>query len=189
MKITEAEYIASVASKASYPEAGKNEILLLGRSNVGKSSFINTILNRKNIAYTSGKPGKTQTLNFYLVNNNFYLVDAPGYGYAKVNKKVREAFGKMIEEYLINRANLQVVFLLIDMRHEPTKDDMLMYEFLEYYQIPTVIIATKCDKLPRNKKHNTEKKLQKQFSCPVVAMSSLTKEGKEEVLNTIAKYL
>lgn len=189
MKINDAKYVASVASMESYPVDIKSEVLLLGRSNVGKSSFINTILNRKNIAYTSGKPGKTQTLNFYLVNENFYLVDAPGYGYAKVNRKVREAFGQMIEEYLVNRANLKVVCLLVDMRHEPTKDDLMMFDFLEFYNIPTVIIATKCDKLPRNKKRNTENKLKQRFNCPVVAMSSLTSEGKEEVLNTIAKYL
>ncbi len=189
MKIVDAKYVASVASKASYPESNSSEILLLGRSNVGKSSFINTILNRKAIAHISGKPGKTQTLNFYLVNDSFYLVDAPGYGYAKVNRKVRETFGKMIEEYLVNRENLKVVCLLIDMRHEPTNDDLLMFGFLEYYNIPTVIIATKCDKLPRNKKHNTERKLKAQFNCPVVSMSSLTKEGREDVLNTIAKYL
>ncbi len=189
MKIISAEYVASVASSASYIDSDKPEFLLLGRSNVGKSSFINMILNRKRIAYTSSKPGKTQTLNFYNVNNSFFIVDAPGYGYAKVNKKVREKFGAMIEEYLLNRENLKIVFLLVDMRHEPTNDDVLMFDFLKYYDIPTVIIATKSDKLPKNKVRNTKVKLEKDFGCEVIAVSSLDDIGKEEVYKVIERFL
>ena len=116
--------------RSQYPEDKRIEFLLVGRSNVGKSSFINTLIERKNFARTSSKPGKTQTLNFYLVNDTFYLVDVPGYGYASVSKDKQKKFGLMIEEYLKNRPNLKHVFLLIDYRHKPTEDDILMYEFL-----------------------------------------------------------
>ena len=151
MKIISSE-LETIAVRASqYPTNKKCEFLLCGRSNVGKSSFINTLVNRKNIAYTSGKPGKTQTLNFYLVNESFYLVDVPGYGYAAVNKKVQEKFGKMIEEYLEKRDELIRVFMLIDFRHKPTEDDKLMYDFLKYYNIPVTIVATKVDKFGTSK--------------------------------------
>lgn len=115
--------------RSQYPEDKKSEFLLVGRSNVGKSSFINTLIERKNFARTSSKPGKTQTLNFYLVNDAFYLVDVPGYGYASVSKDTQKKFGLMIEEYLKSRENLKHVFMLIDYRHKPTEDDVLMYEF------------------------------------------------------------
>ena len=119
--------------RSQYPDDNLPEFLLVGRSNVGKSSFINTIIERKNFAKTSSKPGKTQTLNFYLINDAFYLVDVPGYGYASVSKDKKKKFGLMIEEYLKNRSNLKNVFLLIDYRHKPTEDDILMYNFLKYY--------------------------------------------------------
>jgi GTP-binding protein len=147
MKIMSAEYMSSVVSRDKYPIDSKPEILLLGRSNVGKSSFINKLLNRKKLAYTSSKPGKTQTLNFYLINDGFYFVDVPGYGYAKVSKKQREQFGQMIEEYLVNRKVLKRAVLLVDMRHKPSEDDQLMYKFLKYYDIPTLVVATKHDKV------------------------------------------
>lgn len=115
--------------RSQYPEDKKSEFLLVGRSNVGKSSFINTLIERKNFARTSSKPGKTQTLNFYKVNDAFYLVDVPGYGYASVSKDTQKKFGLMIEEYLKSRENLKHVFMLIDYRHKPTEDDVLMYEF------------------------------------------------------------
>ena len=126
MKITNVNLTVQAVRRSQYPEVDLPEFMLVGRSNVGKSSFINTLVNRKNIAYTSGKPGKTQTLNFYLVNDNFYLVDVPGYGYASVNKKVQEKFGKMIEEYLEKRDELIRVFMLVDFRHKPTEDDKLI---------------------------------------------------------------
>ena len=134
---------------SQYPDDRKSEFLILGRSNVGKSSFINTIINRKNMARTSSKPGKTQTLNFYLVNNEFYIVDVPGYGYAQTSKKRMEKFGLMIEEYLKERQNLKHIFLLIDYRHKPTEDDLLMYKFLKYYNLPVTIVCTKYDKVNR----------------------------------------
>ncbi len=189
MKIISSEYVASVASKESYIDTDKSEILLLGRSNVGKSSFINMILNRKNIAYTSGKPGKTQTLNFYYVNEDFYIVDAPGYGYAKVNKKVREKFGAMIEEYLTLRPNLKHVFLLVDLRHNPTSDDLMMYEFLSYYDIPMTIIATKSDKLSNNKINTALRNLKQYFKCEIIPVSSFNGDGKQQVYDKIQQYI
>ena len=128
--------------RSQYPEDNKPEFLLVGRSNVGKSSFINTLIERKNFARTSSKPGKTQTLNFYLVNDAFYLVDVPGYGYASVSKDTQKKFGLMIEEYLKSRENLKHVFMLIDYRHKPTEDDVL-----KYYNLDITIVATKYDKI------------------------------------------
>ena len=147
MKITSAEFITSGTKIAHFPTDGLPEVLFCGRSNVGKSSFINALVNRKSLARTSSNPGKTQTVNFFLVNKNFYLVDVPGYGYAKVSKSMKESFGKMIEEYLMKRETLKRAFLLVDYRHEPTSDDCLMYEFLKAYNIKVCVIATKMDKL------------------------------------------
>ena len=135
---------------SQYPSDEKCEFLLLGRSNVGKSSFINTLIERKNFARTSSKPGKTQTLNFYQVNDTFYLVDVPGYGYASVSKDMQKKFGIMIEEYIKSRENLKHVFLLVDYRHKPTDDDILMYNFLKYYNLNITIVATKYDKITKN---------------------------------------
>lgn len=155
MNISEAKLVISAVSKDQYPKSTLPEILLSGRSNVGKSSFINTVLNRKNLAYTSSKPGKTQTLNFYLINQNFYFVDVPGYGYAKVSKKARQEFGEMIEEYLQYREQLRLIVLLVDFRHPPSDDDKLMYEYLKAYNLPTLVVATKYDKVkPSMRKKN-----------------------------------
>lgn len=138
--------------RSQYPDEGKPEFLLVGRSNVGKSSFINSAVGRKNIAHTSAKPGKTQTLNFYNVNDAFYLIDVPGYGYAATDKKTQAKFGMMIEEYLEKREELKRVFMLIDFRMKPTEDDLLMYNFLKYYNLPVTVIATKADKVGGSKK-------------------------------------
>ena len=138
--------------RSQYPDEGKPEFLLVGRSNVGKSSFINSVVGRKNIAHTSAKPGKTQTLNFYNVNDAFYLIDVPGYGYAATDKKTQAKFGMMIEEYLEKREELKRVFMLIDFRMKPTEDDLLMYNFLKYYNLPVTVIATKADKVGGSKK-------------------------------------
>ena len=135
--------------RSQYPEDHQSEFLLVGRSNVGKSSFINTLIERKNFAHTSSKPGKTQTLNFYHVNKGFYLIDAPGYGYATVSKDVQQKFGMMIEEYLKTSDKLKVVLLLIDYRHKPTEDDILMYNYLKYYNLKIKVVATKYDKVSK----------------------------------------
>ena len=133
MKINSVELDVMAVRQSQYPDDGLPEFLMVGRSNVGKSSFVNALVNRKNIARTSSRPGKTQTLNFYLVNDSLYLVDVPGYGYAAVNKDQQKKFGLMIEEYIKSRHELRRVFLLIDFRHKPTEDDLLMYNYLKYY--------------------------------------------------------
>lgn len=177
---------------SQYPEDKKNEFLCLGRSNVGKSSFINTIINRKNLARTSSKPGKTTTLNFYLVNNSFYIVDVPGYGYAERSKKQIEKFGIMIEEYLKQRPYLKHVFMLIDYRHKPTEDDVLMYKFLKYYNIPVTIVATKYDKVNRSLKEKQDdiikNTLNPALGDEIINFSSVTKIGKERIYEIIENY-
>ena len=145
MVIKEANLDVLATRRSQYPDDNKPEFLLVGRSNVGKSSFINTILSRKNLAHISSKPGKTQTLNFYGVNNDFYLIDAPGYGYADVDKKTQAKFGMMIEEYLEKREQLKRVFMFIDFRIKPTEDDLLMYNFLKYYNLLVIVIFTSAD--------------------------------------------
>lgn len=185
MKITSAELKVMATRRSQYPEDRKSEFLLVGRSNVGKSSFINTLLGRKNLARTSSHPGKTQTLNFYEVNKEFYLIDVPGYGYAEISKKRREKFGKMIEEYLETRKELKRVFMLIDFRHKPTEDDVLMYNFLKYYNLPVTIVATKADKIGSSKKEKCKKQITDTLDLVVgdnlVVFSSVTKEGKDEI--------
>lgn len=174
--------------RSQYPEDNKPEFLLVGRSNVGKSSFINTLIERKNFARTSSKPGKTQTLNFYLVNDAFYLVDVPGYGYASVSKDTQKKFGLMIEEYLKSRENLKHVFMLIDYRHKPTEDDVLMYEFLKYYNLDITIIATKYDKISKNGRIKQDKLIKdtlKFDSDEFITFSTVTKKGRSEVLSIL----
>ena len=175
--------------RSQYPNQGLPEFLLVGRSNVGKSSFINSILSRKNLAYTSSRPGKTQTVNFYSVNNQFYLIDVPGYGYAATDKKTQSKFGMMIEEYLEKRDVLKRVFLLIDFRMKPTSDDLLMYNFLKYYNLPVTVIATKADKVGGSKKQKNLKTILDTLDLVVgddlVVFSSVTKLGVKEVLKKI----
>lgn len=174
---------------SQYPEDKRSEILILGRSNVGKSSFINTIINRKNLARTSAKPGKTQTLNFYLVNDDFYLVDVPGYGYAATSKKQIEKFGIMIEEYLKQRQYLKHVFLLVDYRHKPTEDDILMYNFLKYYNLPVTVICTKYDKVNKSLRMKQDDLIKNSLNLSlgdeIVNFSSVTKVGKDRVYEII----
>ena len=178
--------------RSQYPIDNKNEFLLVGRSNVGKSSFINTLIERKNFARTSSKPGKTQTLNFYKVNDCFYLVDVPGYGYASVSKDTQKKFGLMIEEYLKERKNLKHVFLLIDYRHKPTEDDLLMYEFLKYYNLDITIVATKYDKVGKNSRIKQDKLIKDALKLSsddeVITFSTVTKKGRSEVLSIIEGY-
>ena len=193
MKIDSSELTNIAVRTSQYPEEKYSEFLLVGKSNVGKSSFINTILSRKNFARTSSKPGKTQTLNFYLVNNSFYLVDVPGYGYANVSKSVQKKFGLMIEEYITTRKNLKLVFMLIDFRHKPSENDILMYDYLKYYNIPVCIIATKYDKVKSSLKDKNEKIITNTLDIKegdtLVLFSSITKKGKEEIYRQILDKL
>lgn len=189
VKVNQAEIVISAVSPKQYPETDFPEIALAGRSNVGKSSFINTLIDRKNLARTSGKPGKTQTLNFYLIENCLHFVDVPGYGYAKVSKTERAKWGEMIETYITSRKQLKAVVSLVDMRHEPSKEDIQMYEFLKYYQIPVILVATKADKIPRGKwnKHVSviKKALEFDTNDDFIMFSSETKMGKEEAWKAI----
>ena len=189
MVIKNADLEIIATRRSQYPDNGKPEFLLVGRSNVGKSSFINTILGRKNLAYTSATPGKTQTLNFYGVNDMFYLIDVPGYGYAAVDKKTQAKFGMMIEDYLEKRHQLKRVFMLVDFRHKPTEDDLLMYNFLKYYNLPVTIVATKADKVGGSKKQKNLKTILETLDLVVgddlVVFSSVTKLGVKEVLQKI----
>lgn len=193
MDVNNAEIVISAVSPAQYPETDIPEIALAGRSNVGKSSFINTLIRRKNLARTSGKPGKTQTLNFYLIEDQFHFVDVPGYGYAKVSKTQRAKWGEMIETYLTQREQLRAVISLVDFRHEPSKEDIQMYEFLKYYQIPVILVATKADKIPSGKWNKHESMIKKALDFDsndeFIIFSSVTKKGKEEAWKAIEKFL
>lgn len=189
MKIKSVDLSISAVRRSQYPADTKAEFLLVGRSNVGKSSFINTIINRKNYARTSSKPGRTQTLNFYLVNNEFYLVDVPGYGYANVSQKIRKKFGMMIEEYLTVREQLKRVFMLIDFRHKPSNDDVLMYQFLKYYKLPVTIVAMKMDKIVPSKRDKQKKiildTLKIEEEDDLIVFSAITKAGKTIIQDKI----
>ncbi len=192
MKIDSVTLEKIAVRQSQYPEANKPEFLLVGRSNVGKSSFINTLIVRKNFARTSSKPGKTVTLNFYLVNNLFYLVDVPGYGYANMSKENSKKIGLMIEEYLKCRGSLSHVFLLIDYRHKPTEDDVLMYNFLKYYNLKTTIVATKYDKVKMSMRANQDKLIKDTLKLEdngFIHFSSTTKKGREEIYNIIAENI
>lgn len=193
MKVESVELKNMAVRTSQYPDDNKPEFLLVGRSNVGKSSFINSLIARRNFARTSATPGKTQTLNFYFVNETYYLVDVPGYGYASVNKDTQKKFGMMIEEYLINRKNLKRVFLLVDYRHKPTEDDLLMYNFMKYYNLDVTIVATKYDKVGQKERAKCDKLLNESFDLKendnIVLFSSVTKKGREEIYSIIDKCL
>ncbi|SDZ05075.1 GTP-binding protein [Evansella caseinilytica] len=193
MKINSAEIVISAAKPNQFPAGPFPEVALSGRSNVGKSSFINTVLARKNLARTSQRPGKTQTLNFYFINERFHFVDVPGYGYAKVSKREREAWGKVMETYFQEREQLKGVLQLIDIRHQPTADDVMMYDWLKYHHHKVLIIATKADKIPRGKwdKHVKQLKeyLQLDKDDNVVVFSSETGHGKDAAWREIGNLL
>jgi len=189
MKVHNVEMVISAVRPDQYPEDGLPEFALAGRSNVGKSSFINRMIGRKALARISSKPGKTQTLNFYKIEEQLFFVDVPGYGYAKVSKTEREAWGKMIERYLTGREELKAVVQIIDLRHPPTADDRMMYDFLKHYNIPCIVIATKADKIPKGKwdKHKkiVKETLDMDKNDPIIVFSSETGLGFEEAWRTI----
>ncbi|MGG1635485.1 YihA family ribosome biogenesis GTP-binding protein [Paenibacillus sp. FSL A5-0031] len=193
MKITQAEFIISAVKPHQYPEDALPEIALAGRSNVGKSSLINKLILRKNLARTSSQPGKTQQLNYYRVNDLIYLVDFPGYGYAKVSKTQRLQFGEMIERYIRDREPLKLQLLVIDIRHEPSLLDQQMYKWLKHYEIPTCVVATKADKIPKSKwdKHikMIKKTLEVDPSDSVVLFSSELGLGREQLWDIITEAI
>jgi len=183
--IKKAEMYSAAVGPSGYPVAGLPEIAMAGRSNVGKSSLINALINRKNLARTSGAPGKTQTLNFYNINDTLYLVDLPGYGYAKSSKTDRARWGGFIEAYLSKRKELAGVIQLVDLRHPPMESDMTMIDWFKHYNFPILIAGTKADKLPRGQWAKQIKQLRLGFSlaedAPVVAVSALSGLGKEDI--------
>ena len=185
MRITKADFLKSGTNTSHFPTSGEPEFLFCGRSNVGKSSFINALCNRKNLARTSSKPGKTITLNFFHINDKITFVDVPGYGYAVRSKAMIESFGKMIEEYLTTRKELKIAFLLVDSRIEPTDDDVTMYEFLKYYNIRTVVIATKLDKIKKSQIDYTKKVIRERLGLAsnndIILTSSEKRIGFEQV--------
>ncbi|KRK58779.1 GTP-binding protein YsxC [Fructilactobacillus fructivorans] len=193
MDVNDVELVMSAVDPKQYPSTGYPEIGFLGRSNVGKSSLTNVLINRKDYAHTSGQPGKTQTLNFYRVNDAFYFVDVPGYGYAKVSKSEREKWAQMIETYLTQREQLRGVVNLIDGRHAPSDYDIQMRDWLDYYGIPVLYVATKVDKIPKSKRKKQEQILRKGLELeddePLVMFSAKTKVGADQVWDWIEQQI
>ena len=193
MKINNADLAIVAVRRSHYPDSNLPEFLMVGRSNVGKSSFVNTLTSRKMLAHTSSKPGKTKTINFYIVNEEFYLVDVPGYGYASTNKEAQKKFGKMVEEYISTRAELKRVFLLIDFRHKPSENDLLMYNFLKYYNLDVTVVATKVDKVKPSSQEANLKLLRSHLDLvsgdDIILFSSNTKLGREEILEKISTFI
>lgn len=185
MKIIKSDLDAIAVEVKQYPQRDLPEIAFAGRSNVGKSSFINSMINRKNLARTSSKPGKTRTINFYIINDSFRFVDLPGYGYAKVSKKEKEKWGHIIERFLENREYLREVVLIVDIRHEPTDQDILMYKWLKSYGYRGLVIATKADKISRSKMDRNiktvEKKLEIRDPSLVIPYSAEKGTNKDKV--------
>ena len=183
IKNVDLETVCGITSKI--PENQMPEIAFAGKSNVGKSSLINTLMNRKSYARISGKPGKTQTINFYNINRALYLVDLPGYGYAKVSEQEKQKWGQMVERYLHGSKQLRAVFLLIDIRHEPSANDKMMYDWIVDQGYPPIIIATKLDKIKRSQQDKQVKAIRQVLSLPsgtaVIPFSSVTKQGRDEI--------
>lgn len=184
MDVHNVELTISAVAPKQYPDGNLPEIALVGRSNVGKSSLTNTLINRRSFARTSSQPGKTQTLNFYRIEDQLYFVDVPGYGYAKVSKAEREKWGKMIETYLTTRKQLKGVVTLIDGRHAPTEDDISMHQWLKYYGIDTLVVATKMDKIAKSKWNKQEQLIRQSLEMDadesLVLFSAISKKGKDE---------
>jgi GTP-binding protein len=192
MLIKQAEFFTTVVAKDQYPTEGIKEIAFVGRSNVGKSSLINLLTNNKKLAKTSGNPGKTRTINYFLINNSFYFVDLPGYGYAKVPKDLQASWGRMMEQYLIDREELKVIIVLVDIRHKPSKGDENMMEFIKHYDIPFIVAATKADKISRGQRAKYLKVIKESLGLDydsIVACSTLDRTGIAELLSKMDEYL
>ena len=189
MEIKQSEFIISAVKPAQYPTDNLVEFAFVGKSNVGKSSLINTLTNRRKLVKVSGTPGKTRLINFFLINNSFYFVDLPGYGYAKVAKVEKAKWGSMIEDYLISRPQLQKVALLVDVRHKPSQDDISMYQWIKHFGYEVVIVATKKDKLNRAELVKSNKLIRETLNLApnedIINISSLKKIGVEDLLNNL----
>lgn len=189
MQVKEPKFEISAVSPKQYPKNGLPEIVLVGKSNVGKSSFINTMINRKKLARTSSEPGKTRQINFYNIDQTFYFVDLPGYGYSKMSKKEQEQVGKFIEEYLFNRKEISLIIFLVDIRHKPTENDKLMYNYIISSGLPAIILANKADKIAKTKVDDEVKKIQKELNpigdISTYAFSSERRIYEEEIWNEI----
>lgn len=187
--IKNSEFITSAVKPSQYPTDNRVEVAFVGRSNAGKSSLINTVTNRRKLAKTSSTPGKTRLINFFLINGEFYFVDLPGYGFAKVSKSEQEKWGEMMEKYLINRPQLKRIALLVDSRHKPTKEDVQMYEWIKYYGYETIVVATKSDKLKKNDYNKNKKVIKETLNIreedKFIFFSSLSKEGKDELVELL----
>lgn len=190
--INQADILISAVSESQYPNLNLPEIALAGRSNVGKSSFINSMINRKKLARTSSKPGKTRTINFFNIEDELLFVDVPGYGYAKVSKSEREKWASMMEEYFATREELRLVVLIVDLRHKPTEQDVQMYEYVSHFNLPVLVIATKADKVKSSKRHQHKEQIASTLDMyeddHLVVYSSETKEGKKEAWQIILDY-
>ena len=192
MKVTSAEFITSAVKRSDYPEELLPEVAFAGRSNVGKSSLINTLVNRKHLVRTSSSPGRTQTLNFFRINNQVNFVDLPGYGFAKVPLKVKAQWKTMVESYLKNRKTLQLVIILLDIRRTPSSDEASLMRWLENFGIPFLIVLTKTDKLSQNKCSAQQKIIQDFLLLKreeVVCFSAVTRKGRQEILKRITSIL
>lgn len=193
MIIKKADIVAVTGRKDQYPEDDMDEIAFAGRSNVGKSSLLNLLTNRRKLAKVSGNPGKTRTINFYLINNEFRIVDLPGYGYARVSKSISVNWGPMMEDYFNTRQKLLKVILLVDIRHEPSKQDVQMYNYLKYQGFDGVVVATKSDKVSRNQSQKNISVIRKTLgmhpSDKVIPVSTLKRTGYEELLDEIELIL
>ena len=193
MIVKNPKFEISAVSPKQYPKNNLPEIVLVGKSNVGKSSFINTMINRKKLARTSSTPGKTRQINFYNIDNSFYFVDLPGYGFSKMSKKEQEQVGKFIEQYLFNREQIVLIIFLIDIRHSPTANDKLMYNYIISSGLPFMILANKADKIAITKVDDTVKTLQKELNpigdVPTFPFSSERKIYKDDVWKFIDDFL
>jgi len=193
MRIIRSELEAVAVRPNQYPDANLDEIAFVGRSNVGKSSLLNLLTNRKSLARVSGNPGKTRTINFYLINGAFRFVDLPGYGYAKVSKSITADWDRMMDDFFKQRKNLRRVVQLVDIRHEPSKLDVQMYEYLRSYGLDGLVCATKADKISGNQKQKNLSIIKKSLNLgkddKIVAVSALKKTGHDELLNYIADEL
>ncbi|WP_018885431.1 ribosome biogenesis GTP-binding protein YihA/YsxC [Paenibacillus massiliensis] len=192
MKVTKSEFVISAVRPDQYPEDALPEVALAGRSNVGKSSLINRMINRKNLARTSSTPGKTQQLNYYRINDELYFVDFPGYGFAKVSKSLRQAFGNMIETYLMQREPLKLVLQMVDLRHPPSRDDRLMNEWLMHYDLPLCVVGTKADKIPKTRRDKHIKMIKQELGIGpgglFIPFSSEEGLGRDELWSVISQY-